>query len=73
MARAVAEAKDGDHKAREWLGKYLAGVPASSLRVEDDRMDYQHRVALDAALDDLARDIEELERKARLAEEAGLC
>jgi hypothetical protein len=28
-SRAVEDAKNGDHRAREWLGKYLVGEPAS--------------------------------------------
>lgn len=29
VARAVADAKDGDHQARTWLANYLLGKPAT--------------------------------------------
>jgi hypothetical protein len=31
--RAIKDAKDGDHKARDWLSKYLLGDPVSVAKV----------------------------------------
>ena len=36
VERAVADAKDGDAKAREWLSNYLLGKPSQELKVKGE-------------------------------------
>ena len=36
VQRAIADAKDGDAKAREWLSNYLLGKPSQELKVKGE-------------------------------------